>query len=228
MRRYKASKTYTWSPGIGYIAGLIASDGCLYKDGRHINLTSKDIDQLETFRAILNLTGTVKSKLNGFGGVGYYIQFSDVALYDFLYNAGIEPAKSKTMKSIKIPDEFYPDFLRGYFDGDGSIYGFWDKRWKNSLMYYTTFASASPPFLEWLYDQNLRLANVVSGKINPTTRAFALKYAKADSRTLFEFMYYSPGLPALARKHGKFIDFFQQDPYAVKELDARVVKLVNT
>ncbi len=213
MRRYKYRQVYEWNHDLGYIAGLIASDGCLYGDGRHINLTSKDVDQLETMRRILQLSGTVKAKPNGFGGIGYYIQFSNVALYDFLYAVGIKPAKSKSIGRIYVPDAFYADFLRGYFDGDGCIHGFWDRRWKNSLMYYTEFASASYDFLIWLQNTNTRLAGASPGTIKPLSRVYSLSYAKQDSRLLFEFMYYAPDLPALRRKQDKFVDFLQMDPY---------------
>lgn len=224
MRRYKNKKIYSWNSEIAYIAGLFASDGCLYKDGRHLNITSKDTILLEIVRTILNLKGNYKSKISGYGKVSYYVQFSDVALYDFLYNAGIKPAKSKSIGKLDIPDNFYSDFLRGYFDGDGCVYGFWDKRWKSSLMYYTEFASASPAFLQWLKSQNTQLAHTSSGRVKKSTRVSALSYAKKDSKLLFEFMYHDMSLPSLARKRTKFIDFLEADPYASKEFLGRVLE----
>lgn len=35
-------KPVKWSPKIAYAVGLITTDGSLSKDGRHIDLTSKD------------------------------------------------------------------------------------------------------------------------------------------------------------------------------------------
>jgi hypothetical protein len=227
MRRYKYTKKYEWSHDLAYVAGLIASDGCLYNDRRHINLTSKDIEQLETFTKILKLKFNLKQKPNGFGGMGYYVQFSDVALYDFLYESGIKPAKSHTIKSVSVPEIFYADFLRGYFDGDGTVYGFWDKRWRSSLMYYTEFVSASLEFLEWIQSMNSKMGLTTKGRIKLGTRAFVLSYAKQDSKKLFKLMYYDLGLPMLVRKHNKFVAFLRLDPYAGKEF-ARVVKSVNT
>lgn len=218
MRRYTYKRKYSWNAPVAYVAGLIASDGCLYNDGRHINLTSLDIDQLEIARSILSLKGTIKTKPNGYGGVGFYIQFSNVAFYDFLYNSGIKPAKSKIIGQVLVPDKFYADFLRGYFDGDGCIYGFWDKRWRSSLMYYTEFTCASPSFLLWLQTQNTKLIGVSAGRIKPARRALSLSYAKEDSKRLFRFMYYSTDVPALRRKHTKFVDLLRSDPYANRAL----------
>ncbi|MBU2540255.1 hypothetical protein KJ786_03805 [Patescibacteria group bacterium] len=44
-----------WSQNISYAVGLLATDGCLYNDGRHIDFTSKDIQLIKTFKACLNL-----------------------------------------------------------------------------------------------------------------------------------------------------------------------------
>ena len=227
MSRYLYKKSYIWDSSLAYLAGLIAADGCLVNDGRHINITSIDIDLLEEVKTILSLNCAIGKKRNGFGGYGYYVQFSNVAIYDFLQRAGITPAKSKTILKVDVPDIFYRDFLRGLFDGDGTVYGFWDPRWKNSLMYYTEFTSASKQFLEWLHGKNKTLVGITRGRIKPNTRASSLSYAKLDSQRIFKFMYYDQNLPFLNRKRTKFIDFLMADPYADKALLARVAKLVD-
>ncbi len=162
-------------------------------------------------------------KTSMYGGEAYHLQFSNVALYDFFLGIGLTPAKSKTIGRLAIPDKYFTDFLRGYFDGDGSIWGYWDTRWKNSLMYYTSFASASLPFIQWLQEKNSKLLGVSSGHIKPGTRAMNLSYAKADSRILFEAMYSKPSAFFLDRKRSKFIDFLRTDPYASKAFLARVL-----
>ena len=224
MRRQAYRKIYTWNPSIAYVAGLIASDGCLSKDGLHLNLTSNDLEILNTVIQILDLKVKIGQKRNGYGGLGTQIQFGDVALYDFLLEAGITPAKSKTIQKVDVPDMYYGDFLRGVFDGDGTVYGFWDPRWRSSLMYYTGFVSASRNFLEWLRRTNTRLVDTTAGQIKVATRADILTYAKADSQKIFECMYYSHNLPALSRKRMKFVDFIRSDPYASEELLGRVAE----
>lgn len=227
MKRYAYKKIYRWTPAIAYVTGLIASDGCLINNGRHLNVTSKDIEIIDNVQKILNMNLKVPTKNSGFGGIGYHFQFSNASFYDFLLKAGLTPAKSKTLGPITLPDEFYPDFLRGYFDGDGSIHGFWDVRWKNSLMFYTDFYSASIPFLLWLRDTNIRLIEVSQGSFKTSVRVSGLNYAKADSRKLFKFMYYSSDLPCLSRKKHKFIDFLTLDPYANIVFPARVLESVD-
>jgi LAGLIDADG-like domain len=213
MRRYKFTKQYTWNPELAYLAGLVASDGCMSKDGRHMVVTSKDTEILEIAMNILGIRPKIKQKIGGFGTIGYDLQFSNVALYDFFYNAGLHPAKSKTISKILIPNCYYADFLRGEFDGDGSVIGFWDKRWRSSFMYYVSFCSASDPFLSWLQKTNTTLAFTTNGSIHKGTRANNLSYAKSDSLKLFNFMYYSSHVPSLTRKRVKFVDFINMTPY---------------
>ncbi len=213
MARYTYKKIYSWTPDIAYLVGLIASDGCLINNGRHLNITSKDKEIIDNVQEILKMDVKVPFKGGMFAGLAYHLQFSNVAFYDFLLSIGLTPAKSKTMGALKVPNAMYADFLRGYFDGDGSVHGYWDVRWKNSLMFYSDFNSASLEFLYWLQDMNMQLIGVSQGSINTSARVSTLQYAKADSRKVFQFMYYSPRLPVLTRKKNKYMNFFTQDPY---------------
>ncbi len=119
-----------WNADLAYAVGLIVTDGSLSKDGRHINLTSKDVDQIKTFAKILNLTNKVGIKRSSYNPNGQYfqIQFGNVKFYRFLLKIGIFPNKTKTIGVVKIPINFFADFLRGHLDGDGFTYSYWDKR----------------------------------------------------------------------------------------------------
>jgi hypothetical protein len=213
MSRYRYRRTYSWTADLAYVAGLFASDGCMINDGRHLTLVSNDLEILENTKRILGSAANVGRQIGGFGTESLQLQLGDVALYDFFLRAGIHPAKSLTIQSVDVPDKYYPDFFRGHFDGDGSVIGYKDERWANSYMYYTSIVSASKPFLGWMQNANARLAGVTSGGMAFGTRVWTLRYAKHDSRRLFDFMYYGPGLPKLTRKYRKFIDFLSSDPY---------------
>ena len=137
-KRQKYKRKYKWSQNIAYSVGLMASDGCLQSDGRHLDITSKDIEQLLNFSKSIGRSLKICPK-HRYKSNAYRIQFSDVAYYDFLLKTGLTPGKSRTISTLKIPDKYYKDFLRGLFDGDGTTYGYYDKRWKNSFMYYIGF-----------------------------------------------------------------------------------------
>lgn len=203
--RPKGNVMVEWSPEFAYAIGLITADGCLSKDGRHIDLTSKDRQQIILFRKCLGIESKISRKRSGAGTLAYFVQFSDVLFYRFLLGIGLFPAKSKTLAAVAVPDRFFPDFLRGYFDGDGSVFAYQDPVFENSYRFYISFTSASPRFLSWLQARIVAAAGI-RGFINTNGRGAAyaqLKYAKADSLRLSAYMYYEKGLPCLQRKYLK-------------------------
>lgn len=200
----------TWSAPLAYAVGMIATDGNLSPDGRHLSIRSADYDLLETIQRCLELENRIVS-MRTLLSTYYSLQWGDRAFYLWLESIGMMPAKSLVLGALAVPDAFFPDFLRGVIDGDGCIRIYQD-RWntfKNpKYVYervYITIASASSPFLEWIQSQTIRLlgikgALVARGQRPNRSPAWELKYAKKDSLVLFEWIYYDPAVPALARK----------------------------
>jgi hypothetical protein len=195
-----------WSSKLAYAIGLIATDGNLSKDGRHVVFVSKDLQLIKTFKNCLGLTNKICEKKSGFVPTNraYFVQFGDVNFYRFLLRIGLTPAKSKTLKALKIPRQYFFDFLRGSFDGDGSLYAYWDKRWASSYLFYLSFISASRAHLLWL--QRIIQGHIkVKGHMskNIYSSVYQLKYAKTEAKTIFLRMYHSPNVPRLERKYKK-------------------------
>lgn len=202
-----------WSINIAYTVGLIATDGNLRKDGRHIDFTSKDIQLIKTFKKCLGLNNKIGLKNGSFSNKKCFrIQFSDVVLYRWFLEIGLTPNKTHTIGALKIPNKYFLDFLRGHFDGDGSCYSYWDKRWHSSFMFYISFISASEKHLLWL---KYKINNLVKikGYIDRVKRSgvYQLRYAKKDSRVLILKMYYQKKLPCLKRKYTKLIKILAVD-----------------
>lgn len=194
-----------WSPNFAYALGLLATDGNLSKDGRHIDLTSKDREQLENFMKCLGIKVKIGYKISGYTGKKYTrVQFSDANLYRVLVGIGFTPAKTKTISVLNIPEKYFFDFLRGHLDGDGTFYSYWDARWHSSFMFYTVFISASKRHLDWI--QGI-LQDILGIKGNldkdPRKSTYHLKYAKAESLKLLPRVYYYPGVVSLSRKRKK-------------------------
>lgn len=194
-----------WSAQFAYAIGLLATDGCVYKDGKRVAFTSKDYDQVENLMKCLKISCKVGLNISGNKkSTSYRVQFVDPAFVIFLNSIGIGSNKSKTISKIKIPDELFFDFIRGCFDGDGSIYSYWDKRWKKSFMFYVSFASASIEFINWVQEEiysRLKIAGHVTHANRQSTHQ--LKYAKSDSVKLLRAMYYRDRIICLRRKRLK-------------------------
>lgn len=198
------AKKNIWSPEFAYAVGLLATDGSLSKDGRHIDFTSVDREQVENLLRCLGRINKIGVKRSGAGKVCFRTQIGDVHLYSFLSDIGIKPNKTKTIKKLVIPRKYFFDFLRGHFDGDGTFYSYYDPRWKSSFMFYTAFVSASKSHVLWLRAENRKLLGV-QGHITKGVGSlvYQLKYAKAESLRLLPKMYYDNGVVCLGRKRTK-------------------------
>ncbi|MDP3995964.1 MAG: LAGLIDADG family homing endonuclease [bacterium] len=189
-----------WSQKFAYAIGLIATDGCLSKDGRHIDFTSKDLELVKIFRNYLGLNNKIRKKARAAGEEKKYfhIQFGDVNFYKFLIEMGLSPAKSKTIGSLKIPDRYFFDFLRGCIDGDGNIRTYKHPESRFPQLRVRIF-SASKKFIEWLR-REIFYSVSVRGWINVAPRCYCLEYAMKDSINLLNKIYYKDFPRSLSRK----------------------------
>lgn len=200
----KSKVEIKWSANFAYAIGLLTADGCLYNDKRHISLVSNDFEQIKNFKKCLNLKD-IKIGLSKSGqknNTSYRIQFGDVLFYKFLQEIGLSSAKSKTIGKVDIPEDYFFDFLRGVFDGDGCFYSYWDSRWKSSHMFYLTFSSASLINIRWL-QKEINFKTHTLGHISKSltkSSIYNLRYAKRESLVIIEKMYYNPRVVCLSRK----------------------------
>jgi hypothetical protein len=196
----------SWSPEFAYAIGLLVTDGCLYSNGRMLNLTSKDEEQISNFMYCLGICKYVGKKSSGSQNEKRYfnLQFGDIMFCKFLNGIGIMPSKTKTIGALEIPNEHFFDFLRGHYDGDGTFYSYWDSRWRSSYMFYTVFTSASKEHILWLRGKILDRVGI-GGHIATTgkTPMYQLRYAKSDSLKLLPKLYYNAGVVCLSRKRRK-------------------------
>lgn len=107
-----------------YWLGFIAADGNIRKDFLRlsIELARCDKNHLVKFRDSLNSNAPIKDMDRE--NPSSYIRINNKHLCLALANYGIVPNKSLTftVKLDLIPQIYLKDFIRGYFDGDGSIY----------------------------------------------------------------------------------------------------------
>lgn len=102
-----------------YWLGYIMADGCIYKN--RLAITSKDVDHLKNFKFDLNTTNDIKIYKQRYGYYGL-IRISSLEIVNDLSQYGIIPNKTKILVyPNNIPYELENHFLRGYYDGDGSI-----------------------------------------------------------------------------------------------------------
>ena len=113
------------------------------------------------------------------------------------------------MKFPTIPFKYLPDFVRGYFDGDGSVFFVNYARTKDKQItreLRTNFTSGSRDFLEELMNVlyiNINLPIKKLGAFN-NGRSLKLGYGMRDSDALLRYMYYA-NLPIGLKRKAKFV-----------------------
>ena len=191
-----------WSSNFAYAIGLIVTDGNLSQTESRISFVSKDLEQIKNFNKCLDIDIKIGIHHSGSStGKSHRVQFKDVLFATFLNSIGIFPAKSKTIKAIKVPKKYFFDYLRGCFDGDGCIYSYWDKRWRSSFIFYVSFVSASKEHIYWLQNEIfkfLKIKGYITAVENDTF--FQLRYAKSGSLKIIKKMYKNKNAISLSRK----------------------------
>jgi len=204
MARLSKFINVEWTHEFAYAIGLLASDGNLSSDGRHINLTSQDKEITEYVRDIFALDNKIGRKARGGSDIKKYfvLQFGSKQFYSFLLSIGLTPAKSKTLHSVDVPARFFGDFMRGCVDGDGNISESVHPESKHTQL-RLRIASASPEFLKWLLAEHRRLWHIKGGWIyrDKKKSVESLCFGKKDSIEILRRMYEHKSQYYLKRKY---------------------------
>lgn len=116
-----------WSEELAYVIGFFLADGDITDPNKHkryaVRINSTDKDIIDKIVCISGYTGSVseyrKTSLNK---TIYRITFSGYKIWKFFNSLGFDNKKSKTAVFPKdIPICLMNHFIRGIFDGDGSI-----------------------------------------------------------------------------------------------------------
>jgi DNA-binding transcriptional regulator WhiA len=127
-RKYTVDYDYfkKWSSNMAYILGFIYADGCIEDNDSRLNirLQYNDIELLEKIKKELRYTGAIIKYISKIGDKEYKsckLQISSIDIVNDLKKLGVVSNKSLVLQFPDIPQEYVIDFIRGYFDGDGSI-----------------------------------------------------------------------------------------------------------
>lgn len=200
-----------WNQSFAYAVGLFTADGSMSIDGRHFDFTSKEEEQVKTFAKCMQLKNKIsrKSRSNSIEKNYFHVQFGDVKLYKYFQSIGLQSKKSLTIKKVEVPDEFFPDFLRGYLDGDGTVQ-LSDHPQSKIQQLRIRFYSGSKEFLMWLNSKIKSSISVTGGSVKEGVRAWWLVYCKRDSLELIHYLYYSDNIPMLKRKSKVALEYYKK------------------
>jgi|GEM_PF-2373088 len=186
-----------------YWLGFIAADGTLSWRDKNLALVlnAGDKGHLEKFLDCLNSNVKISYVLSN-NSVGIRIYSKEI--FSSLVRLGITPNKSLRMGNVFIPSHFSSHFIRGLFDGDGSLSG---KR----ITHVQLQIAGYKPLLAKVQNILITKCGVRKVKIYPLTgenKAFRLQYTGSQIFKILDFLYEdSSDLIRLDRKYQKYLDF---------------------
>lgn len=146
-----------WNEEMAYVLGYVTADGCIcvnknrIKNNLTLDITSAEKRHLYKIRRAINSDHKIGKKNNGHGNNAFRLQIRNSILTQSLISLGIPPNKTFNLRPIHIPNEYFSDFARGFFDGDGTVYIYKVNKVKQIKV---SFACASLVFIK---DFNKRL-----------------------------------------------------------------------
>lgn len=201
QRLYTINDDYFDSMGHNqaYLLGFIAADGTVGKNNNSIKIALASVDKsfLEKIKEELQSNAPINDFEDKNGFTHSEFRFSSTKIKQRLADFGIIPNKTyESFSPQNIPDEYLIDFIRGYFDGDGSvstagpslrfqICGYNKKTLEN--------------FINFFYEK-YAIPKVNIYKRNNT---YYFQYSTSSTKKIFDFLYYKDCF-CLPRKYDKY------------------------
>jgi hypothetical protein len=211
---YKVNEDYfkTWTHNMAYVFGFWYADGHIFAKGDHysFSLAIKEADRylLEMIKKDMGsehpvLESHSKSPHSDYISTVCKLTIGSKTIVEDIISLGGQFKKSLVAKLPEIPIEFSPDFIRGLFDGDGTIV-----RDVSSKTWVAGIYSATQSFVVELQDYLIKQIPDLSCPIGASREntLFRLSFSANNARRLAKFMYNTPSLLFLYRKHNKFLE----------------------
>lgn len=186
-----------------YWLGFLYADGWIAKSNNIVglSLSIKDIDHLIKFKSFLNWTGEIKVyETHQFGtkdphnknGETLYVGEINIGsniLHNSLEKLGCVPNKSLILtfpSEDVVPSNLIRHFVRGYFDGDGTL-GLYKHSKKNPNLEESLMFVGTKPFLEGI--QSILGVGYIMQKRNCNEATYRLSYSTSKANKAAEIMY---------------------------------------
>jgi len=184
-----------------YWAGFLGADGCIFGNQISINLHLIDYNHLEKFKEFVEVSSKVIKKNNS-----CYIKFrSDIIRDDLKRKFNIGSCKSLVIQPPEnMPVRFDRHYIRGYFDGDGSLCC------RNPLSF--EIYSGSKYILEWCRNKIKHHVNLTGGmKVSHKHgNCFRISFGGKQVIKIMDWLYEDCEANFLDRKRKKYKIFMEE------------------
>lgn len=189
-----------------YWLGFLYADGCVHSNNNEISINITDQEHVVKFKDFLGaknhrITETKDTRWKN-AKILYQFSIKDTQIHDDLITWGCVPNKTLIIEKIpNIPRDYISHFIRGYFDGDGSLHYL-----QSTDNYRISFTSGSKKFLEDI-QKELNITNLSLGHSDDTnTYQLQISGRKQVERILNYIYQDSTENTRLNRKYNSYLD----------------------
>ena len=201
--KYPINKSFfkSWSQEVAWIYGWFLGDATFTEPMRiRIELARDSAEVLQKFRKILGPEHPIKNRERRNSSFSY-IQFYSVELHnDF-----------QKLSYLDIPNEYLPDFIRGFFEAEGTIRWCKSKIIKRGGAIRLCFSQNDQQILEFIHSTLLSQDVVKKGFISKNGgNSLLLEFGIADSISIYPYLYDNCGALYSPRKKQKFEELIER------------------
>ena len=205
-RQFNVDDNYfsTENSNMAYLLGFLASDGTVDKKNNRIKISLSSIDKefLVKIKEELKYEGDIFNYITSNGFSVSELTFTSQQIKKDLARYNIVPNKTLTFKFPKnLNKKYWIDFIRGYFDGDGSV----STAGNNAIRWQICSATKNvlETIVDFFYEEyHIKKVSILEQPRKNNT-LYYFQYSTNATKEIFSILYKKNSLK-LPRKYLKF------------------------
>ena len=218
-RTYEVNESYfsSQNANMAWLLGFLAADGCITSERNQviIHLAKTDIEILEKIKKEIQTdrTITIGSSNRGFEFCRLAWTCSqhikDLAEYNII------PQKTyKLQPPLKLNRKYWIDYIRGYFDGDGSVNLIKNSNGRGNEALRWQVCSATRCIVEFImkfFKEEYHIPEVcIQERVTNGKILYIIQYGPVATRTIYRYLYSTESTLFLKRKKDYFDEIIKK------------------
>lgn len=206
-RKYSINKDFfkIWGKGSAWIFGWFLGDGWITSSRFGFGLSRADKEVLEKFKLVLGSQQPIEDYITRIRGYPKHYKMSRIC-----FNSKLLANDLKELSYFDVPAQYFPDFLRGFFEADGCVSWGKNKRSIKGGSVRIDISQNDYGILDYILQCLHKFKIVEGGSINPVGVGYHLNFGKHDSVSLYPYMYGTCGNMFLKRKKERFKELIER------------------
>lgn len=196
---------------MAWLMGFLAADGNISKKDNRIKISLSTVDReiLERIKEDVEIENSIKEETSNRGFDITTLVWSSAQHKKDLAKYGIVPNKTFILKPpYALERKYWIDFIRGYFDGDGSVNLIKTKGTRGNGALRFQICGAKKEMLEWMvnffYEEyGIPKVSIQASDVNRQHTLYFFQYSSRAVRKIYSVLYTDSTL-FLKRKKDKF------------------------